>query len=400
MINKLRKKLIIINVISVCVVFAFAVLFTFGSGYKRIGDERLLRLNVMLEYEAWSDELADLYRGSAVIEYDEASEQVIHESLSAEFSVSSDQLLKLINDVCSQQEDAGSISNRVQYAKKTVEDTTRIVLFDRFHTSSSIRRYLWYTMTTLLVGMLSYFVISLVLARIALAPVEENWAKQKQFVADASHELKTPLSVIMANTEIIASHGDETVASQMKWIENTRSESLRMADLVNDLLFLAKNDDGHKAPMEVVNLSECIETIVLSQESLFYENGKTFSYEIAPQVNIFGNLGQLKQLVTILLDNANKYSLDEGNIRLEMQVVGKHAQLTVSNTCAPLTDEHLSHLFDRFYTVDQSRNKSVTGNGLGLSIAQVICRNHRGNIATDYADGTITFTALFPLNKK
>ena len=400
MINKLRKKLIIINVISVCVVFALAVLFTFGSGYKRIGDERLSRLNVMLDYEGWYDEIADLYRGSAVIEYDEVSEQVLHESVSEEFNVSSDQLSKLINDVCSQQDDAGSISNRVQYAKKTVESTTRIVLFDRFHAASNLKRYLWYTLTTLLVGILSYFVISLVLARIALAPVEDNWAKQKQFVADASHELKTPLSVIMANTEIIASHADETVASQMKWIANTRSESLRMADLVNDLLFLAKNDDGHKAPMEVVNLSECVETIVLSQESLFYENGKTFSYEIAPHVNIWGNLGQLKQLVTILLDNANKYSLEEGNIHLEMQVVGKHAQLTVSNACAPLTNEQLSHLFDRFYTVDQSRNKSVTGNGLGLSIAQVICQTHRGNISVDYTDGAITFTATFPLNKK
>ena len=398
MINKLRKKLIIINVISVCVVFALAVLFTFGSGYKRIGDERLPRLSGMLDYEDWSDELCEM-KGSAIMEYDSDNGQILNKCSSEEFGISDDHVSKLIDDVCAQQDDAGSISNRVQFAKKTVGTTTRIALFDRFHKASTIRVYIWYTLTTLLVGMLSYFVISLVLARIALAPVEENWAKQKQFVADASHELKTPLSVIMANTEIIASHSDETVSSQMKWIENTRSESLRMADLVNDLLFLAKNDDGHKAPMEAVNLSECVETIVLSQESLFYENGKSFSDNIVPHVNILGNLGQLKQLVTILLDNANKYSLEEGNIHLEMQVVGKHAQLTVSNACAPLSNEQMSHLFDRFYTVDQSRNKSVTGNGLGLAIAQVICRTHRGNIAADYADGAIVFTATFPLIK-
>ena len=399
MIRKLRKKLIIINVISVGVVFLFAVLFTFGSGYRRIADERSARLVVMLDYEDWYDDIADTYRGSAVIEYGTESEQIIRSSYSSEFNISSDQLLDIVQKVVAQHDDDGSISNRVQYAKKTVDDTERIVLFDRFNTASTISRYVWYTLLTLFVGILSYFVISLVLARIALASVENNWTKQKQFVADASHELKTPLSVIMANTEIIASHADETVASQMKWIENTRSESLRMAELVNDLLFLAKNDDGHKAPMEVVNLSECVETIVLSQESLFYENGKAFSYEIAPHVNIFGNMGQLKQLVTILLDNANKYSVDEGNIRLEMQAVGKHASLTVSNACVQLTNEQLSHLFDRFYTVDESRNKNVTGNGLGLAIAQVICRTHRGDITVDFVDGTITFTATFPLYK-
>ena len=398
--NKLRRKIVIINVISVCVVFLLAVAFMFGTGYRRIADERSARLNSMLDYDVFSPDLAEGYNGSAVIEYDVAHEQIVHESLSDEFDLPSEQLPDIIRCVLDKTHSEGSISNRVQYCKKMVEGTVRIVLFDRFSSASNLRAYTWYTLTAVLVGVLCYFAISLVLAQIALKPVEINWAKQRQFVADASHELKTPLSVIMANTEIIASHADETVESQMKWIENTRSESRRMAELVGDLLFLAKNDDGLKAAMEVVNLSECIETIVLSHESLFYENGKTFSYEIAPDVRVFGNMGQLKQLATILLDNANKYSIGEGNIRL--QVVGgiKHAHLTVSNSCAPLSDEQLDHLFDRFYTVDESRNKNVTGNGLGLSIAQIICQTHRGSITADYADGVVTFTATLPLNKK
>ena len=400
MINKFRKKITIINVISVGVVFLLAIALTFGSGYKRIADERWARLNGLLDYDSWENNLADSYNGSALVEYDVAAGQISNKSVSRGFTVSDEQLKEIVDDVLSTQENEGIIAKRVQFCKTTVDGVTRIVLFDRFSNASNLRVYAWYTLTVLLVGILCYFAISLILAQIALKPVENNWAMQKQFVADASHELKTPLSVIMANTEIIASHADETVQSQMKWIENTRSESQRMAELVNDLLFLAKNDDGHKAAMEVVNLSECIETIVLSQESLFYENGKQFCYEISPHLHILGNMGQLKQLATILLDNANKYSTGEGNIRLEVSAVGKQAQLVVSNSCAPLTDDQLSHLFDRFYTVDQSRNKSVTGNGLGLSIAQIICKTHRGSIKVDYADGAITFTASLPLNKK
>ena len=400
MINKFRIKIIIINAISACLVFLLAIAVIFGTGYKRIEDERAARLDGMLDYESWSDNLAEGYRGAAVIECDATSGKIECESFSKEFNVSREQLTEIVQDAFSREDGGGNLTNRVQYSKRTVGDTARIVLFDRFSRASTLRAYVWYSLSAVLIGVLCYFAISLILAQIALSPVENNWAKQKQFVADASHELKTPLSVIMANTEIIASHADETVASQMKWIENTRSESLRMAELINDLLFLAKNDDGHKAQMEAVNLSECVETIVLSQESLFYENGKNFNYEITPDLHVFGNMGQLKQLATILLDNANKYSVDEGNIRLEVIASGKHAVLSVSNLCAPLTDEQIEHLFDRFYTVDASRNKNVTGNGLGLSIAQIICQAHRGNIRVDYADGLITFTATLPLYKK
>ena len=397
--NKLRKKIIVINAISACVVFLLAIAFMFGTGYSRIAAERSARLNSMLDYEQWSGDLADSYKGSAVVEYDLTSGRIVNESFSKEFKLSHEQVSEVIDAALKRGDGGGNLSNRVIFNKKTVDGVARIVLFDRHSNSSGLRAYVWYTLTALFIGVLCYFAMSIILAQIALKPVEINWAKQKQFVADASHELKTPLSVIMANTEIIASHGEETVESQMKWIENTRSESQRMAELVNDLLFLAKNDDGMKAAMEIVNLSECVETIVLSHESLFYENGKSFSYEITPDLRVLGNVGQLKQLATILLDNANKYSIGDGKIRLEVAATSKHAILTVSNRCAELTNEQLGHLFDRFYTVDASRNKEVTGNGLGLSIAQVICQTHRGNITADYADGTITFTATLPLYK-
>ena len=398
MISKLRKKIILINVVSVCIVFVVAMILVFGTGYARINDERLIRLNGVVAQESWHDLDLSKLKGIVVVEYD-ASSHIIWTTSGEDVRLSAEQIQTVVEKVVLKDKNEGWASTRVLYAKRSVDGIVRIALYDRNSNMKGVLMYMLYTLIALIVGSLSYLVISYVLARVALRPVEENWNKQKQFLADASHELKTPLSIIMANTEIVASHGDETVESQRKWIENTRSESERMAGLVNDLLFLAKNDDGLKAQMQAVDLSECVETIVLSYEAVFYENGKSFNYSITPNIVVFGNDGQLKQLVAILLDNANKYSTDSGNISLDV-TVGKNVQLTVSNDCYELTESEIEHLFDRFYTVDQSRNKSNAGNGLGLSIAQVICNTHRGKITAEYNDGHITFTATLPLYKK
>ena len=398
MISKLSKKIIAINVISVFIVFVVALILVFGTGYARINDERLIRLNALVDQENWRELEISKLMGVILVECD-GDGNIVWTAVGEGANLSVEQVEAVVSKITQRDKNDGWASSRMLYAKRTVNGVTRIAMYNRNTNTQNMLRYYLFSLMALVVGLLSYFVISYVLARIALKPVEQNWIKQKQFLADASHELKTPLSIIMTNTEIIASHPDETVSSQSKWIENTRSESERMAELVNELLFLAKNDDGLKAQMDVVNLSECIETIVLSHEAVLYENGKSFNYSIAPDLIVFGNDGQLKQLATILLDNANKYSIDRGNVSLGVQIFGKNAQITVSNDCEALTPEQLEHLFDRFYTVDQSRSKTNAGNGLGLSIAQVICNTHRGKITAEYADGRITFTATIPLYK-
>ena len=397
MISKLRKKIIAINVISVCIVFVVAMIAMFITGYARINDERIIRLMGVVQQENMRELDISRLKGIVLVEYDEQANQAVWTTTGESVKLTTEQIHSIVEKVMSKDKAEGWASTQVLYAKRTVEGITYIALYDRDSNRTGILLYIMYTLIALIVGSLSYLAISYILARVALVPVEESWNKQKQFLADASHELKTPLSVIMANTEIIASHGNETVNSQRKWIENTRLESQRMAGLVNDLLFLAKNDDGLKAQMNNVNLSECIETTVLSHEAVLYENGKTFNYSIAPDLIVYGNDGQLKQLIAILLDNANKYSVGAGNISLNVDTVGKNAQICISNDCDELTEEQLEHLFDRFYTVDQSRCNA--GNGLGLSIAQVICVTHGGKISVDYKNGMITFTASIPLCK-
>lgn len=398
MIDKLRKKLVAINLISVGVVFFIAILLIFSLGYSRIGEERNTRMASALTYDTTDNNFAneDIYKDMALALYDKTTDEIVWYK-GCNFNYDVEELDSSVRRIVEHGETRGFARMRLRYQTSGGTDVTRVVFNDLDSSENSLAPYLLFALITLLLGLAIYVVISYMLASMALKPIEESWSKQKQFVADASHELKTPLSVIMANTEIIASHGSETVDSQMRWIENTREESARMAELVASLLFLAKNDDGLKVELKTVNLSDCVSTTVLGQDAVFYENGKKFDYSLDDDITVLGNETQLKQLVTILLDNANKYSLGDGNIELTLTANGRHAVITVSNDSEQLTVEQLSHLFDRFYTVDESRNSR--GNGLGLSIAKTIVDTHDGTINVDCRDGRTTFTVTLPIKR-
>lgn len=404
MINGLRKKIVAINVVSVCIVFFVAMLFVFSAGYNRVDAEKDNRIYAAFDYDfADGEKFEDnqLFGDIALYEFDLSSGVIVNKVVGDSANLDIKLIEDTIAEIAESDKKSGIISAKIKFAKRTANngDVVRIVFSNRFSRNHSFIAYVLLTSGALLVGVGCYFAISMILARIALKPVEDSWSKQKQFVADASHELKTPLSVIMANTEIIASHQDETVASQMQWIENTRLEAKRMAELVADLLFLAKNDDGLKVQMEPVNISDCIETTVLSYDAVFYENGKSFRYDVVRDVKVIGNVGQIKQLTTILLDNANKYSVGDGNIFLNLTCAGRHITLSVSNDSEELSEEQLSHLFDRFYTLDKSRNAEKSGNGLGLSIAKMISQTHGGDISASYSNGRTYFVVELPAYK-
>ncbi len=400
MITKLRNKIIIINVALMGLILLTALITVFTIGFTRLKKDSDTRLSTALQYDLNDGHYTDnpLFKDITLIVYDSENRTLTEFYNNASIDIPEDQIFNHLRNIVHQNE-SGFYMPLQCYYKYTYEgDIFKLALLNV--QQNSMGTFSFFSVLTCVISLLCYFVVSYILANIALKPVEENWKQQKQFIADASHELKTPLSVIMANTEIIASHPDSTVESQMKWIENTRSESKRMAELVSNLLFIAKSDDGFRVQMSNTNLSDCIDSMVLNFESKFYENHKNFQYDIKPDLFINGNDSQIKQLVSILLDNANKYSSGDGNIELMLDSTPKTAILTVSNDSQPLTDLQLHHLFDRFYTIDQSRNKGNAGNGLGLSIAKVICENHNGRINAEYSENRLTFTAVFPLNKK
>lgn len=240
-------------------------------------------------------------------------------------------------------------------------------------------------------ALLGFFLISLLLAKLALRPVERAWTSQRQFVADASHELKTPITVILANTDMVLGHPDDTVAQQKKWLGYIREEALGMKGLVEDLLFLAKGDTRQDAlPTTPVCLSLLAREAVLSFEPVAFEAGVTLAEEVEPELWVKGDEGQLRRLVMILLDNAVKYAGENGAVTLTLTSAGDKAVLRVHNTGAPIPPEHLEHIFERFYRADAARDRDRGGYGLGLAIAKSIADAHTAKLtaASGETEGT------------
>ena len=246
-----------------------------------------------------------------------------------------------------------------------------------------------------------FFVVSVLLSRWLVRPVEESWRRQQQFVADASHELKTPLTVLLADADILLGHPDDTIRSQSRWVEHLRDEGLRMKGLVEDLLFLARGDAGDRErPRGRVELSQVCEGCVMSFEPLAFEAGLVLESSVVPGVGVTGDGEELRRLCAILLDNACKYCGPGGTVRVTLEGGGE-AALTVHNTGEPIPAEDQAHLFERFYRADAARGREKGGYGLGLSIAAAIVERHGGKIAVRSTAGEGTaFTVTLPQEKR
>lgn len=251
--------------------------------------------------------------------------------------------------------------------------------------------------TCVLIGMLgfgAFLILSLLLARWAVRPVERAWQQQRQFVADASHELKTPLAVITTNAELLAEKEGAGAA------EHILSTARQMRALVEDLLELARADSGGaEAPMEWVDWSALVEASVLPFEPVFFEQGLTLTARIQPGLVLWGRPDQLRQAVDILLDNAQKYALSPSTVYLHLDRT-RHDRclLMVENRAETLSPQEAEDIFKRFYRTDKARSRRGGGSfGLGLPIARQIAAAHRGRIWAESRDGWVRFYIELPL---
>jgi len=230
------------------------------------------------------------------------------------------------------------------------------------------------------------FLVSLVLSNIAVAPVKKAWEQQKRFVADASHELKTPLTVILANNEILLSGmADSDPQKQKKWILSSQEEAEHMKKLIDDLLFLARSDEeveGRHLIKNTCALDELVTGAVLQFEPVMFEAGVTMQTVIEDNVSMECDETQMKQLMHILLDNAVKYTEKNGRIFVGLKKSGSKLKLAIANTGKPVAEEDLKHVFDRFYRSDKARTGGG-GYGLGLSIAYRIVESHGGSLKAE-----------------
>ncbi len=248
--------------------------------------------------------------------------------------------------------------------------------------------------TSIIIGIIAFilfFIISIFLANRAVRPVEEAWKKQKQFIADASHELKTPLTVITTNAELMQS--EESVESRKKFTDNILAMSKQMRGLVESMLEIARLDNGGlEKEFSVFDLSETVSDAVLPFEALFFEKEQNFSSEIETGIRINGNSEQIKQVVDILLDNANKYASADSDVKLILKKQGRNqCRLSVSNEGESIPEDELKNIFKRFYRGDKTRQMN-NSYGLGLSIAESIVKEHSGKISAESKNGVNTFT--------
>lgn len=280
--------------------------------------------------------------------------------------------------------------------QKDQSGSYQLILMNRTLEISALTRMLVIFVLLAILGLCLMFGLSAVLANWTVTPIACAWEKQKQFVADASHELKTPLAVISANTEVILSNPQEQVSGQSKWLSYIQSETMRMSKLVTNLLTVARMDDGQNEPekLEPIPLSELISNLCLVFEPVIYEHGKTLNRVILRNVRLRAEEDNMRQLLSILLDNAVLHSTPGAQITvmLSKDTQGK-IRLSVSNTANDIPQEQLAHLFDRFYRLD--KEGSPNGSGLGLSIAKSIVHQMGGTLTVTSENQLVTFVATF-----
>lgn len=298
--------------------------------------------------------------------------------------------------------DRGKISidkNKYRYLLKynPPKNNYSIVFLDRTLEISTINRLLFIFIIITGIGLIFIFFISILLANWTIKPVAKAWDQQKQFIADASHELKTPLTVISTNTDVILSNSNDTVESQSKWLNYIKNETIRMTKLVNSLLYIAKYDANEtKILLKKINLSNIISSICLQYEPLIYENNKKLITNIDNNITIMGDEDKIKQLLNILMDNALKYSLNNGIIKISLKKNKQsNVYITVSNSSETINKEQLNKIFDRFFRIDSSRNRKTGGSGLGLNIAKAIVEIHKGSINVMNKDNITSFIITF-----
>ncbi len=313
--------------------------------------------------------------------------------------------LDLIVDECEDGNETGSgriefaeIGYRYQYVRQDINPEGQILLAVTDCTQEERVKYtirhniLWF----LILGGLLLIPVSILLSQWASRPIEEAWEKQNDFVSDATHELKTPLATIAADTEAVLSNPEATVESQSKWLGSIQGETSRMAGLISGLLFLAKIDAGEiKLTLKEEEISERMEELCMEWEPTIYEADRRFDYEMTGGLLYKCDWSRIRQMVDEIVDNAVKYSKKGGRIRLVMNRDRKqHLRIVVSNEGDPIDEKDLENIFDRFYRIDQSRARITGGYGLGLCVARCIAELHGGSITAESYGGINVFTVL------
>ena len=261
---------------------------------------------------------------------------------------------------------------------------------------STFRTFLYASIGISLAGTLAVFLLLLLFSGRIVRPIAESYEKQKRFITDAGHELKTPITIIRADADVLQAEMEE----ENEWITDIRRQTRRLGELTDDLVYLSRMEEENPTlRTQDLPLSELVDETAQSFQGLAVSRGKTFRSSVAPDLHVIGDEKALAKLVSILLDNAMKYSPDAGTVSLVLARAGRNARLSVKNDALSVEKGNADRLFERFARGDSSRNSESGGFGLGLAIAKAIAEAHRGKIHAESEDGaSLTVTVELPLS--
>ena len=404
MLQKLRLQLVLINVISLTVV----LLVIFISMYFSIKSQLLKQEESLLNRGVALSDSENTQVPGYIKNNDDKSYTILdsnEELLASLFYVKVDVmgaitavsdniiqnkdnlmlLLQKVDDLDKSTGDVDLFDLKLSFLVEDRLDGKIYAFIDRADRESTMSRYM-YTAVFLLVGAVAcVFLISMFLAGKAIKPIRESMEKQKKFVADASHELRTPIAVIRSNAEMIMDSPEMTIEENMKWLKYIYDESKRMGKMTEDLLLLSHADAKNEVPKEDIDLSRLAADTYDSFKLLLEENKLTDGKaEITEGVHVYANEFSMKQLITILLDNAMKYT-KEGGISVRLEKDDNFAYMYIKDTGVGIPADMKEKIFERFFRIDKSRAKTAAtgGLGLGLSIAKVIADEHGGTISVE-----------------
>lgn len=417
MFKKLRKKFIVLNMamMSLAVIMSFVAIYLLtlhnintqnDLKLENAASSALRQLNNPGDVYSQifvSDSSAEFYLPFFSVLIDENNSPVLSDAASSETKTAASKLVALALQhssntleidhrkyqfsIVSAFAQVSQSSNLTELRPEVYRLVTFLDITDSQHTLNQL--LLTFGVIGLVLLGVIYF-ISVFFARKSVAPIESSYERQKQFIADASHELKTPVASISANIEAIASNPGEPVSSQKKWIGYIHVELERMSKLIQDLLSLAKYDNFQTAfHVSPTNLSEIVQESLLTMEAFAFERGIKLHSEIKDDVFAAIDGEKYEQVIKILFDNAIKYVNDAGTIDIVLRENKNQAVFEITNTGDGIAPEHLDKIFDRFYRVDPSRENNGSS-GLGLSIAKTILAHMNGDIAVSSVVGQAT----------
>ena len=393
MINKLRKKIFWIIQVSLSIVLLGVIIIFTGLSYKNTITSSTMFMDRLEGKNERQEDISEYRKNNnpySTIINGVYKFEIINNNILRQSNNVADEIKKYAIEVSKKNVKEGYINNYIFKLRRLGNNEIEVTLIENETAINRLKTIMIVSIIGGFIGLIIIYIIARKIAQIIVKPVEETFEKQKQFVSDASHELKTPLAVIEANADVL-----ENKVGENKWITYIQKEVKSMNKLVNDLLILARIGNTNDTNNQKFDLSKEIQMSVACFESLIYEKKIKLKTNIKDNMEFNGDPEDIKHIISILVDNAIKHTDEENKIIINAQKEKNEIKIEVINQGEPIAKEDQEKIFERFYRVDKARNRNEKRYGLGLSIAKGIVDKYKGNIQASSKNGFTTFIVSF-----